>query len=263
MLVEDQLRSELSSATEVVPYGPDLATSLRAGRRLRRRRAAATVTAATLAVGSIAVAGTVIPWSGQQPGGRFDDATTVERPAAPDYVAGTQLDETMQRVFTEYVPMVGQADDVYPSDWTRNGALPDSDFANATDWQARFSLGAHEEVLLVMGFPSPHEESFAGCEGQDLVGAQGAPGCRETRVGDGTVTTTGYSMQVPAADGLDTYTFLASYRSADGFTVNALDRVRAGSWRAADSMRVLDDATLAQLVVDPALTFPEPTRWPN
>lgn len=262
MPIDERVRTELTAAAEDVPTGPDLATSLRAGRRQRTRRTATVVTASAMAVGSIALAASMVPWAGSSKDTPSEPVVADAPDTTPDFVPGTDIDEQMQQTISGHIALLGAADDVYAGDWKHDGPLPAADFAKATDWQASYTLGAHEQVLVVMGFPAPGEATEQGCD-TATAGGRGAPRCHQAAAGDGTVTSSGYTLLQPASEGLDQYTYITSYQSADGFTVNALERVQAGSWQAANEMRMLDDAALTELVIDPALTFPEPQRWPN
>lgn len=262
MHVEERLKAQLDAATDTVPTGPDLTISLQQGRRQRRTRGVVAIAAATVAVGAIGSAAALVPWTDPSDATHSAEYPTSAPREVPDFVAGTDIDEVMQRTFNDHVPDIGWADDVYPSDWTRNTPLPDQDFALATDWDATFALSPHDTALVVMGFNSPDESASQGCK-DAANGGRGAPPCHETQVGDGSVTSSAYSLLQPASEGLDTFTFITSYQTADGFTVNVLDRVQAPSWRSAKALRSLDETTMTQLALDPALTFPAPQQWPS
>jgi hypothetical protein len=263
MPLEQLIRDELSAATEIVPGGPDLTASLRKGRRRRRARTIGAVAGTTAAVAGLAIAATaLVPDSGGPTASEADDVS-IGRLIYPDYVSGTDIDKTMQETVSAYVPWIGPATAVYPSDWTSDDALPDADFANATEWEALYDFGAHESLVLVMSYNPPDEPTQPGCHNVGAPSAPGAPGCHSNAIGGGVVTNSGYRISEANAEGSDTYTYTTSFQIDGGFTVTALDQVRAGSWLAANAMRVLDETTLTQLVTDSSLTFPAPAAWPN
>jgi hypothetical protein len=59
-----------------------------------------------------------------------------------------------------------------------------------------------------------------------------------------------------------TYRVMTVHTRPDGFVVEALDDVQAGSWAAATADRSLTDGQLADLVQDPAWAFPAPVHTP-
>jgi hypothetical protein len=255
MTIEQQLREQLERSTQDVPAGPDLAVSVSRGRARRRRRGmllaggglvAGTAVAALLLV--VAVGGT-----SDRTGTQIaTDPTTSAPGAAGDgsFVTGTALDELLEAVVARHLPALGRPDDVYPSDWDHAGPMPDADHADATDWQAVYTAGPHDRLLVIMGWPKPGERAASGCAGGTPGAAQ--PACHRERLpGGGSVTDQSYRSD-------EGYTFYSSYVAGSGFTVNALETVTAGSWDRAVAGRVLASQDLGALVTDPRLTFPMP-----
>ena len=100
---EQQLRDHLARHTDGVPGGPDLARSLRDGRRRRRTR---TVGVAAAAVATAAVVGTVaaVGLTGDG-GGQPGPATAADdEPAATDFVAGTTVDDELAAAVADGCP---------------------------------------------------------------------------------------------------------------------------------------------------------------
>jgi len=241
MTTEQLLRDQLDRATRDVVGGPDLAASIRDGRRRRRttRAGVAIATVAVLglgAVGARALAG--------------DDGHTVARdtpvadgpPVAPapqaptDFVPGTDIDASLAAVVAEHLPSLPAPDDVYPSDGQTAGPLPDAEFARAQDWQATYTTEAGG-ALVMMG----SAEELGGWRCRDC-GAEQVPG--------GTLYHETYSTD----DGR-TWWFGTYFVADDGHFVNAFESVQAPDEQTAADRRQLADADLEALVEDARLTF--------
>src|SRR4051794_3762817 len=145
MTVEQLLRDQLDRATHDVVGGPDLAASIRAGRRRRRTTRVGVSTAAVVVLGLGAMGAHAL--TGDDGGATAHDAPVAHAvapvapaPAVPsDFVPGTDIDESMAAVVAEHLPALPAPDDVYPSDANTAGPLPDSEFARAQDWQASYT----------------------------------------------------------------------------------------------------------------------------
>jgi hypothetical protein len=233
MTIEQELREQLDRATQDVPTGPDLTTSLTRG-RTRRRQRSGLVAGGGLVAGAAAAAVVLVVAVGGTP----DDTRTpvatdpTDSASAPDdgsFVSGTDVDETLEAVVARHLPSLGRADDVYPSDWDHRGPMPDADHADATDWQAVYTVSPHDQLLVIMAYPEPGEDVTPGLTADD-------------------------SYQ----DDEGHYTFYSSYVADSGFTVNALETVAASSYQQAVAQRVLSGEELRPLVTDPELTFPFP-----
>ncbi|QIG43867.1 hypothetical protein G5V58_14785 [Nocardioides anomalus] len=122
-------------------------------------------------------------------------------------------------------PSLPTPDDVYPSDGQTAGPLPDADFAAAQDWQAAYTVGA-EQVLVMVSSPA---EPFA------------CPQCVEQQVPGGTL-----HEQVYTSGGL-TWRGVWLVRP-DGFVTAVLDGAPRKGW-------TLDEAAVRTLLQDPRLVF--------
>jgi hypothetical protein len=189
----------------------------------------------------------------QHPSPRAIDPTTDGSPAYHDFVAGTDVDEAMQATVSRHLPDVAAATEVYPSDWNHAGPIPDADFADATEWHAVYDVAGAERLTVVMSDEIPGAPPLPRCsevQQPDVacIRSEGADGSLEMRFGT-------------VIDG-STYRFLTVRVAPDGFVIEALDDVQAGSWAAAGNLRSLTDAETTSLVQDPALTFPAPVHAP-
>jgi len=239
---EQILRDQLDRATHDVVGGPDLAGSIRDGRRRRR------TTHVGLAVASMAVLGLgavgARALSGDHTPAVAKDAPVADGPAAVapappapvDFVPGTDVDDSMAAVVAELLPSLPAPDDVYPSDGETAGPLPDAEFARAQDWQAAYATDTGG-ALVMMGRP----EEIGGWRCRDC-GAQEVPG--------GTL----YHQTYSTDDGT-TWWFATFFVADDGHFVNAFESVRAPDEQSATGRRQLSDADLEALVEDPRLTF--------
>jgi hypothetical protein len=238
MQLDQELRDQLTEATRDVVGGPDLRTSIEAGRRQRTTRtallgggAAAAVVAVTFGVASV-LSG---PAGSPDPGRTSPDVVApAADPGPADFVAGTTVDESLQETIASHLSALPAADDVYPSDWNHDGPMPEAQFANATDWQAYYTVDPSQTFRVIAGYLEH------ASDGGEL----------------GQVETSHYT-----SGGL--FTFNTSFTTQDGFLVNASERISAPSLAAANQARSLSSGDIAALVQDPALTFPEPVDWPN
>ncbi|MGC4111178.1 MAG: hypothetical protein QM747_12300 [Nocardioides sp.] len=252
MNVDEQFRATLAAATEDVVGGPDLGRAVRAGRQ-RRRRHHAQVAGATLAVTGL-VAGAAYQLGHARSHPQAPDGTQVATaPAYHDFVAGTQIDESLQATVAQHLPGLPAADDVYPSDWNTSGSIPDSAAANATEWHAVYQVSPDEKLTVVMSQPIPGQPASISCDQVE----QADIACHRDVLADGSVeSVSGYLL------GSTTYRFMTVLVTPDGFVTETLDDVDAGSVSAARADRQLTDSDLSALVRDPDLTFPAPVDPP-
>jgi hypothetical protein len=241
MTTEQIIRDQLDRATHDVVGGPDLATSIRDGRR-RRRTTRVGVAAAAVAVLGLGAVG-ALALSGGDPGAVAKDepaagpAPAAPAPAAPvDFVPGTDVDDSMAAVIAELLPSLPAPDDVYPSDGKTAGPIPDSEFANAQDWQAAYTTDTGG-FLVIMGLP----EEIGGWRCSDC-------GAHEVPVG------TIYNETYSTDDG-QTWWFGTYFVSHDGHFVNAFESVQAPDEQTAAGQRQLSDSDMEALVQDPRLSF--------
>ena len=241
MTTEQIIRDQLDRATHDVVGGPDLAASIRDGRR-RRRTTRVGVAAAAVAVLGLGTAGALVV-SGGDPGAVARDepaagpAPAAPAPAAPvDFVPGTDVDDSMAAVIAELLPSLPAPDDVYPSDGKTAGPIPDAEFASAQDWQATYTTDSGG-VLVMMGSP-------------DEIDGWRCSNCNAHEVPGGTLYHETYSTD----DG-GTWWFGTYFVGDDGHFVNAFESVQAPDGQAAAGQRQLSDSDLEALVGDPRLTF--------
>jgi hypothetical protein len=265
MNVDEHYRTVLDQLTETPVGGPDLATSLAAGRR--RRRVRRTLTAGG-AVAVLAVAGAGGAWL-QRPHEVVTALPIASEPIYHDFVAGTQIDEDFQATIAQDLPGLSPARKVYPSDWNHDGALPDSPASdgsedlpdasalNATEWQAIYDVSPNEHLVVLMSKEVPGWPLRPHCS--EIAVDPGQPACTVIPLaGGGQVATYGFTV-----DSLpQPYWFLSVYTAADGSTVNVTERVAADSWAQAEARRAFTIDQASALASDAALTFPDPVVTP-
>jgi hypothetical protein len=239
MTTEQIIRDQLDRATHAVVGGPDLATSIRNGRRRRRTTRVGVAAAAVAVLGLGAVGAHAL--GGGDPRPVAHDAPVAEGPApAPaalvDFVPGTDIDDSMAAAVAELLPSLPAPDDVYPSDGNTAGAIPDSEFARAQDWQAAYTTDTGG-FLVIMGLP----EEISGWRCSD---------CDAREVAGGTL----YHQTYSTDDG-QTWWFGTYFVGDDGHFVNAFESVLAPNEQAAAGDRQLTDSDLEGLVEDARLSF--------
>jgi hypothetical protein len=235
MTTEQILRDQLDRATGDVPRLPDLERAVRRGRRQRRTRRAGLALAA-VAVGVVGVglaAGGVRAVTGDDGPAVAPDAPVAGAPA-PDYVAGTDIDDRMAAVIAQHLPSLPAPDDVYPSDRHTAGPIPDADFARADDWQATYTIGGSTVVVIAS---DPRE-------------AQGCRGCDSEKVPGGRLYHQRYTSLGP-----DHWYFGVFFVRPDGSAVNAFESLIAPDEATAVAQRQLSDADMEALVQDQRLSF--------
>jgi hypothetical protein len=250
MNLEEHTRTNLDHLTADVVGGPDLATAIRNGRR--RRRSRVTVLAVSgLAVA--AVAGGITAHQLQQPTTTVEVTPATQPATYQDFVPGTDIDEAMQATVAAHLTGAPDATKVYPSDWNRNSALPDAQFANATDWEAHYTLGTDETLTVSMFKKIPGYPAGTAC--RDNMDNPGLP-CTVTTEADGSVLLH-YGFTIG-----DNYRISTLRVAPDGSVVQAFDDLQAASWAAAEQASRVLPAQLVDLVDDPAMTFPAPVVTP-
>ena len=236
MTIEQLVRDQLDRATAQVPGGPDLGTSIRAGRRRRRttRTGLAVAVVAVLGLGALGVR-TV---AADDPPTVARDAPLADAPpaAAGGFVPDTQIDEKLASVVATHLPSLPAPDDVYPSDSHTAGPMPDADFAQAEDWQAAYTLGDGHRFLLMTALASE--------------GPFDCPACVPEAAAGGTLF---HETSQSAEDG--TWQFAIWYVRDDGSLVGAFEYVAGEVDQRSPHGRVLSDADLEALTQDPGLTF--------
>jgi hypothetical protein len=249
MNVAERYRATIDELTDHHLGGPDLVDVISRGRRKRRARR---TLVAVGAVAALTVAGAGGAWLH-----RPHEVVAVDRfastPSFQDFVPGTDVDETIQAAVAEHVAGVPDADQVYPSDWNHDTALPDAQAQNATDWEAHYPLSAREGLWVSMFKPIPGESAPTTC--RPWMDHPGLP-CSVTTQADG-------SVLVHYGIDLETSYELATTRvDADGFVVQTFDDVVADSWHQAEARASLAQGQLEALVNDASMTFPDPVVTP-
>jgi hypothetical protein len=250
MNLAERYRTTIDELTDGRVGGPELADVLSRGRRKRRTRRTL-VTGGALA--ALTVAGLGGAWLQRPHVVVVVDPGAASSPSYRDFVPGTDVDETIQAAVADHVAGVPEADKVYPSDWNHDTALPDSQAQNATDWEARYSLGADENLTVALFKRIPGEAAPTGCH--PSMDAPGLP-CTATTQDDGSVLLS-YGIDL----GSD-YRFATVRVAADGSSVEAFDDVRADSWAQAENRASVPQGQLDALVNDATMTFPDPVVTP-
>jgi hypothetical protein len=218
-----------------VPAVPDLETAVASGRRRLRHRQAGLATAAVAAAATVVAAPLAVSAWLAHPAEPPAPAAVAQ--AATDFVAGTDIDDSMAATVAEHLPSLPAPDDVYPSDSHTAGPLPDAELGRAQEWQAAYTT-ERGGALVLMG----HPEELAGWS---------CSGCDETAVPGGTL----YHQTYSTAEGGGTWWFGTYFVADDGHFVNAFESVRAPDQDTAAGLRQLSDSQLEALVEDPRLTF--------
>ena len=255
----DALRDRFDRATPGSVPEPDLDAAIAGGRRRRRVRlgsyAAGTlaVLAVTAAVAAPRIAGGPVP---PTVASAVDDGT---------YVAGTTVDTDLAAVVAAADPSLPAPVDVYPSDWSRDTALPDDQFANATEWQLVYDLSPHVELLVYVSQPVPGETPETTCPSQggqvvtpsdgtttvDVPGPQAA--CVDWQVGPGSTIS---KRQTVGEPGHERYWFLTEHTAPDGRFVNVIEMVEADDWRQATERSELPAEAALAVAGASGLDFP-------
>ena len=241
MSSDTDIRRAYVRATDDASTGPDLAEVLALGRGARRRRTRLRVAGAGGVAAAVVAAGVLVPRLTQSD----DVVAPAPPPAATDHVAGTEIDDTMADVVSAHLPGLGQPRDVFPSDTDHNGPMPDRDFAAATDWQAEYDVeGGGFFRLLLAHAEKPYVPVCDDCLRTAVPGG---------RIG------TDWNQSLADIDVDHPWVFRVVFQGDDGRIVIATEKVAGASVGSATQRRVFTDAQLAELVQDPALTFPAPS----
>ena len=240
MSSDTDLQRAYSRATDDASAGPDLAEVLALGRGARRRRTRLAVAGAAGVATVLVAAGVLAPRLFESD----DVVTPATPPAATDHVAGTDVDETMVSTVAAHLPGLGQPRDVFPSNLSHNGPMPDQDFAAATDWQAEYDIAGGGFFRLLM-------------TRAEYVDGPLCDDCLRTDVPGGR-TGVDQSRSVADFDADHPWVFRVLFQGDDGRIAIAFEKVPGSSLAAATQNRVFTDAQLAELVQDPGLTVPQP-----
>jgi hypothetical protein len=152
-----------------------------------------------------------------------------------------------------------EAGDVYPSDWNTDGPLPDGQAKNATVWQAVYHLDGGQRVTVLMSKKIPGGVDGPYCSPLGAQHDSAQPRCSTVHTAGGVVVSDAYSE---TAAGAPAFVFETTFTRPDGSQAVALDRVRAPSWHDAKAQVAFTRDELQQLVIDPALDFPDPVDPP-
>lgn len=259
MNVDQQTRNQLRALTEDVVGGPDLDRVLTDGRRARRARQRRT---AVSSVAALAVAGVVAGAAYQHargPAAHQAVDQTADSPASyHDFVAGSDVDETIQTAVAGDLPGISAATRLYASDWNHDGPLADSQAQNATDWEAFYDASPTDMLAISLSKKIPGGVALDECS--DIPSTVGQPACDISTLGDGsTLVEDSYTL---TRDGQPEYWFTTALVRPDGSVVTANQRVTADAWPQAISRRTYSPSQTSALVQDPTLTFPDPVVTP-
>lgn len=155
-----------------------------------------------------------------------------------------------------------RTDDVYPSDWTRDTALPEQRWEYATDWHGLFTVadasGDQDLWVSAMYMPAGERQSLA--DDRAYCDQQQSGRCEV----DGTTNAwTVTDELLSTADGVDTY-WLRVRAVRDGGAYSNLVRigVHTSSLAQARERWAVDVAALRAIATDPDLAIPQPVAWP-
>jgi hypothetical protein len=157
-----------------------------------------------------------------------------------------QTAEAIDAAVRAYVPDGGAlvTEKVYPSDWTRDAALPIEQADRATDWHGFWRL-PNGQLLRVSLMYLPHPDSGATpCADLDTS-------CEATRAPDGSLLVS----YVLVSDGGEQTLWVRNYRSP---TFQVLVGIRTD-----DNQFAYTRAQLGELATDPALSFNKPAVLPT
>jgi len=222
-----------------------------AGGRRRRRARRTAWAGAGVAVATVAtLAGVALAHDSRS---SADDHGVAGAPTYTDFVAGTDVDETVQDAVARHLPDLPAATQVYPSDWNTPGPIPDADFADATEWQAVYDVSGTERLTMLMSQAIPGQPVSISCDDVQQVDLP----CHRSEGPGGSL-----DLRFGTVIGGSTFRFLTVHVAPDGFVTETLDDVQAHSWVEARAARQLTDAATESLVQDPALQFPAPVHTP-
>lgn len=259
MSIEQQLREQFDHATEHLGSA-DLDAVLDHGRSHRRRRIG------TIAVGSAAAAAAValavtplvhdrVAAKPLRPGShsRPVASATHSRPA----ISTDPVAQRLQAAVATAAPELPAPSKLYPSDWNHNTPLPDSQAANATDWQLGYNLPGGEVVWIsVFRSPASMPES-ATCEPPKTKDCSSTPvpGGRYLRQITATLDAQGEKPVNTA--------FVGVYAVDGGLSgASVSDTVSSPKRATAERQRSLTDAQLRRIATASDLTFPAPVVTP-
>lgn len=274
--IEDELRDRLDRATSDVQGGPDLRTSIAAGRRRRAVRRGGAVASGVAAVAVVAVGAAVTVGAWQRPATQLAPAAGAS--PSVNRIPGSTVDETMAQVVADHVARPGDTTGIFASDWTRSTPLPGSEVSRATEWQANYRVDGDETLSVLMSQrPMDAPVGPRVCDASTLVvdgggtrlktddvapdgevkvipgrSAQGATACVARQTAGGTLVVT--------HDGSRTTATL--WRTADATVVTVTSALGRG---AAVTDRRVSEAEMEAVATDPRLEFAhvaDPPAWP-
>jgi hypothetical protein len=218
-------------------------TLLAAARRSQRRRRGAGILGGAMLMLALTLAVTAALTKLAEP--QQAPAPQVAGPARVSLPYG-QTAEAIDAAVRAYVPDGGAlvTEKVYPSDWTRDTALPIELADQATDWHGFWRL-PNRQLLRVSLMYLPHPDSGATpCADLDTS-------CEVTRAPDGSLLVS----YVLVSDGGEQTLWVRNYRSS---TFQVLVGIRTD-----DNQFAYTRAQLGELATDPALSFDKPAVLPT
>jgi hypothetical protein len=251
MNVDEQIRASLVASTEDVVGGPDLGRAVREGRRRRRRHAA------TIGVAALAVTGLAVGTAYQMARGSSDDTArdrtdAATSPAYHDFVPGTDIDEQLQAVVGEDLPGAGDANLVLALD-IRGHTV--ADWQDANKWVLRYKVGVADVFVHVM---KPTGSGVA-CVNVTHSPNEGEPDCTRVELPSGGYVVSDSFVGVPAdSHNRPIYVFASTYVRPDGSMVDVRQSLWVDTWHQAVADRAYTPDQLRDLLTDPRMDFPDP-----
>ena len=259
-MLRERLRAEINRAQ--TPPHPDVEPVLAGGRRRRRARHVSYTAGGLAAVAAVTLA---VGYVGSTLGGSSPDSARVA--AGPNASVPGGYQDVVDRIDTvtrAHLPGTSlRTDDIYPSDWTRDTALPATEWQNATDWHGLFTVAAAsgDQDLWVSAMYIPASEQWSMERDATYCAKQDAIRCEV----EGTTNAwTVVSEMVTTSDGVDT-AWLSVRMVRDGGAYSNLVRVgvHVSSLQRARELWAVDAGQLRAIATDPDLAVPKPVVWPS
>jgi len=209
---------------------------------------------------------TLVPDRPRHRRGSAPDAARAGRggPEQPDVDAGyQQIADRVETVTRSHLPGIEpRTDDIYPSDWTRDTALPEQRWEDATEWHGLFTVAAAagDQDLWVSAMYMPAGDRPSLASDRAYCDRQQSTRCEV----DGTANAwTTIDEMLSSADGVNTY-WLRVRAARDGGAYSNLVRIglRTSSLQQARELWAVDAAQLRAIATDPDLAIPRPAAWP-
>ena len=259
-MTEDRaVREALGSYPDAEPpMNLTVDTVLTAGRRRRTLRQAAVTAFSGVTVAAVAF-GIYAGQPASEPPFGAPDAPALGVHDDPNRQLHNPVAALIQaRVRTALPTVPLTLDQIYPSDWNHDVALPAEQAANATDWQALYTVGTKEHQFWVGVFLSPPSPKPIEAELHNRCQRLGGPTkCSYVISPDGSILfrqirTTGNGIWVR----------VVNHRRPGDREVTVQERVPAASLADALKKWTIPVSKLDQLATDLKLVIPDPQVRP-